>query len=213
MDGTEELCASFVRAAPESFQTRIVTYPNARNHEELLELARSKMPQTGRFLLIAESFSGPAAIRLAAGESSRVIALVLSNSFAGPPRNRLFRFLPWRMILSLPLPDFAIKWFVTGRHASPELVRAARHVLNNANVPMFAARMAAVFATNEWETLKSLRCPVFYLRGDADRLIPRSVSAEIQKAAGAAITVLPAPHVLLESQPQAAWAAIRAFVG
>lgn len=68
MDGTGELFQDFVGFLPQSFQVVTVQYPTqeAFSYAMLERLARAACSGTGPFVLVAESFSTPVALSLAA---------------------------------------------------------------------------------------------------------------------------------------------------
>src|SRR4051794_30694541 len=84
MDGTGRLFARFARALEVYFETRVVAYPldEALDYDALL--ARIAIP-SGPFVVVAESFSGPIGIALAAARHASMRALVLAGSFARSP--------------------------------------------------------------------------------------------------------------------------------
>src|SRR5688572_12014000 len=76
LDGTGELFAPFVAAAPQGIRTIVVDYPTSKTSIDVLE-RRVREKLTDRCILIAESFSGPIGVRVAADD--RVQALILCN--------------------------------------------------------------------------------------------------------------------------------------
>src|SRR5512147_2728475 len=67
LDGTGELFAAFVAALREH-EVRIITYPHDRalGYPALEEFVREKLPRDQDYFLLAESFSGPVGISIAA---------------------------------------------------------------------------------------------------------------------------------------------------
>src|SRR5258706_2862593 len=85
MDGTGRLFTPLGRALGPRFETRVIAYPRDRvlTYGELG--AQIALPR-GPFVLVAESFSGPIAIALAASRPPGLVGLVLAASFARSPR-------------------------------------------------------------------------------------------------------------------------------
>src|SRR5687768_4116314 len=85
LDGTGDLFAPFVAAAPSGFPVQCVRLPDdsQRSYEELAEWVCARLPAEP-VALIAESFSGPLAV-LIADRCARVAAVVLCASFVKPP--------------------------------------------------------------------------------------------------------------------------------
>jgi pimeloyl-[acyl-carrier protein] methyl ester esterase len=65
MDGTGALFEPLLGVIPACFSTQIVQYPPDRplSYEQLLPLVREQVPVDRRLVLVAESFSGPLALR------------------------------------------------------------------------------------------------------------------------------------------------------
>src|SRR5262245_42706994 len=103
LDGTGALFENFVRAAPSGVSLEVVPIPpEPLGYRELVDRLGPTLHLTADTILVAESFSGPLAILLAA--QYRVAALVLCNSFVVPPRARLFRVLAMPLLFRIRLP-------------------------------------------------------------------------------------------------------------
>lgn len=91
MDGTGELFAPFIAALGGEFDVRVVRYPGDHRggYEELEAIARSAIPEDRPYVLLAESFSGPIAISIAASGPKQLRGLVLCCTFARNPRPAL----------------------------------------------------------------------------------------------------------------------------
>ena len=68
MDGTGELFAEFVKLLPSWIEPRVVSYPRDRrlSYDQLLPILESALPSNKPFVILAESFSTPLAVRFAA---------------------------------------------------------------------------------------------------------------------------------------------------
>jgi len=69
LDGTGALFENFATAAPDAMAPVVASYPpdEAMSYEQLAPIATAMLPTGGRCILVAESFSGPLALRVAAG--------------------------------------------------------------------------------------------------------------------------------------------------
>ncbi len=78
LDGTGELFAPFIEALG-GFETQVVSYPpdRAMSYAEHEAFARAKLPSDEDYVLLAESFSGPVGISIAAPAPKRLKALIL----------------------------------------------------------------------------------------------------------------------------------------
>src|SRR4029453_9407851 len=101
LDGTGELFAEFV-AALRGHEVHIVDYPRDRamSYAALEELVRERLPREQDYFLLAESFSGPIGISIAASSPPHLKGLILCGSFAANPLpalgplSTLFSYLP-----------------------------------------------------------------------------------------------------------------------
>ena len=123
MDGTGELFAGFLKALPEWIHPEVVGYPR-REHLSLTDLlltVRSALPKSEPFVILAESFSTPIAIRHAAEAPPNFKALIICAGFIESPVRGPVRFLVSLLapiLFQLPLPAFAIKTLLAGKDAS-----------------------------------------------------------------------------------------------
>jgi pimeloyl-ACP methyl ester carboxylesterase len=210
LDGTGELFAPFVEAAPNGIRTIVVRYPAVQASMNVLE-QRVRENLTDHCIVIAESFSGPIAVRVAADD--RVQALILCNSFIDSPVSPAMRYLPIAPLFAIPVPDFMLRIFLLGPQASPELVNRMRAVLRRLPASVTAHRVQQVLRTDEQESLRSLRKPVLYLRGLSDNLMSERSWRNIQGVCPKAeIRRIPGPHMLLQVSPAECWVAIQGFL-
>src|SRR5687767_5231666 len=121
LHGTSELFEPFCSAAPPGTRLVSVDYPNGEASFDILERhARERL--TDRCVVVAESFSGPIGVRIAADD--RVQALILCNSFINNPHSPLLRHLSIAPLFALPVPDFVVGMFLLGGRGNPELIKA-----------------------------------------------------------------------------------------
>jgi pimeloyl-[acyl-carrier protein] methyl ester esterase len=98
MDGTGELFSEFAAALPREFETATARYPTERclSNSELEGFVRAVCPTSGSFVLLAESYSTPLAIKYAVSNPENLEGLVLCAGFATSPVQGWRRFLgPW----------------------------------------------------------------------------------------------------------------------
>src|SRR5690349_8746161 len=88
MDGTGTLFAPFITALEDAASIKIITYPTDQplGYAALECLIRDQLPANEPFVLVAESFSGPIAIALAATPPAGLLGVVLCCSFTRNPR-------------------------------------------------------------------------------------------------------------------------------
>jgi pimeloyl-[acyl-carrier protein] methyl ester esterase len=210
LDGTGDLFAPFVAAAPEEIYPIVVSYPTAEASIEALERhVREKI--TEKCIVIAESFSGPIGVRVAS--DARVRALILCNSFIRSPLPRALRFFAISPIFAIPMPRLAVRRHLLGHSANSELVEIAQAVLRRVPARVLAQRTRHVFETDERKAVRDLPKPILYLRGADDTLCSESSWEELHAIRpDAEIAKLRGPHLLLQVSPAECWQAILRFM-
>jgi pimeloyl-ACP methyl ester carboxylesterase len=183
--------------------------------DDWLAHARAAAPREGAWLAVAESFSGPVAVRLAAERPPGLVGVVLVATFVTPPVGRLTR---WGARVLAPVafrlrpPLRALRIWLTGGDAA--LARQVRDAVGTVRPAVLRARLRAVLQVDVRSALAACPVRVLYLRGVRDRLVPRRSGAEVAvHAPRIRVADLDAPHLVLQSAPAAALAAIRDWLG
>ena len=110
MDGTGRLFKPFVKLLPQRVGVRIINYPGHvyLNYEQLASRVRNELPAGEPFIIVAESYSGPIALTLAAQPVGGLLAVVLVSSFVSRPLGVLGAWvarLPLAAILRVRAPS------------------------------------------------------------------------------------------------------------
>ncbi len=216
LDGTGLGLAPFIAALRPRLEARALVYPAdpALDYAGLAEWVRPHLPD-GAFVLIGESFSGPIAVRLAAQRPAGLAGLVLCASFVRAPRSP---GSPWdasawaRLAGALPLswlPMRVLAAATFGPGASPEQRAQLRDALAALPPAVLRARLRAVGQAQASHAAARLRCPILYLRARRDRLVSAASADWLQRLQPSArVSTLEAPHFLLQTQAEAAAAAL-----
>ncbi|TDK24435.1 NUDIX domain-containing protein [Luteimonas aestuarii] len=212
MDGTGELLREFTTSLTPEFTPGIVAYPQSERlgYSELVDHARTRLPHDRPFLLIAESFSGPIGIRLAAARPSGLQGLVLCATFAASPRAWSRPLHPLLMLPFPKPPTWQLMPFMMGRWSTPAW--RLRQQAATSGMPAAVARhqLSEVLRVDVRSHLAQIDCPVLYLQASHDRLVPdacwRAIKARLPDARHAR---LEGPHFLLQHQPAQAAAIIK----
>ncbi|HJU69015.1 MAG TPA: alpha/beta fold hydrolase [Gemmatimonadaceae bacterium] len=211
LDGTGALFDGFVRVAPPGVHPEVVSLPSESfSYAELAECLAPTLRLTPDTVLLAESFSGPLAISLAARHP--VAALVLCNTFVAPPRSRIFRAFAIPRLFHMRPPASLVRRYLVGPAASDGLVTQIRAAIESLPPSVLAGRVQAVLTVDVASQLARIGAPILYLRGTEDRLVPESSVRAVIAAASVPVSVvrLAGPHLLLQTSPMAAWDAIKA---
>jgi pimeloyl-[acyl-carrier protein] methyl ester esterase len=215
MDGTGRLLGRLMFALTPRFQTQIVRYPVDRilGYDDLLE--RVELPQDP-FAVVAESFSGPLGIRIAAARPKNLTALILAGSFAQTPWPQIPRWLSalvHPILFRAPPPGVLLRRTLLDADSSAETVEEVRSVLGSVQPGVLASRLRAIARVDVRTEFADTITPTLCLSGTRDRLVPRRVRVELSRLRpDLEEVVLDAPHLMLLERPQEAAAAIGSFV-
>jgi pimeloyl-ACP methyl ester carboxylesterase len=218
MDGTGKLFAAFRAALPDEYEIEILRYPGDRflSYSELEDFVWSACPATEPFVLIAESFSTPLAIRCAARAQENLKALILCAGFVESPvkgwRRVAVRILA-PLLFRLPLPAVAAKFWLIGFSAPPHLIQTIRSVVASVSPKVLSARLRAVVGCDARAAFKQVQAPVLYLQARADRLVEAScVEAILGIHPSVRVELLNGPHLLLQREPLKAAQVVMSFL-
>src|SRR5688500_10831267 len=86
LDGTGKLFQPLISALPKYLEPVVISYPQvvSLDYAALAELVRKQLPDD-RFVLLAESFSGPIALAASALKPEHLVAIVLCTTFVSSP--------------------------------------------------------------------------------------------------------------------------------
>lgn len=215
LDGTGDLFAPLENALPD-VTCQVIPYPLDREmgyagHEDHV---RERLPAGEDYVLLAESFSGPVGISIAASHPPNLRALILCCSFASNPLpvfgplSRLIAAFP-----ALKIPPALFGPFLYGGFGTPELRRAHAQAMSKVSAAALRARVSAILSVDELSRLRRIEVPMLYLLARRDRLVPRSAFNRIDRVrSDMQLQQIDAPHFLLQTQPVAAAEAIRNFL-
>jgi pimeloyl-ACP methyl ester carboxylesterase len=216
LDGTGDLFAPLIAQAQGTFDTRVLRYDHERDqsyarHSEALA---PELPTDRDYVLVAESFGGPLALRLAAAKPSHLSAVVLVCSFASSPLSLSQRLAAPAVARALPSsPPWAVRKLLVGDDAPDATVEAVRAALSNVPPHVLRARLAMLASCDETEAYLRCWAPMFYLQATRDRLLQASALARLEYLRpGLVVERLDAPHMLLQRAPAAALAQLERWL-
>ncbi len=217
IDGSGRLFAPLLAAAPRGFSPEVVSYPpdRALGYDELSDLVRERLPR-GRFVLLAESFSGPIAVRLAAERPRGLAALVLAATFLHRPLNPLLhpiRGLVGARLFGATMPAALIRHFMAGPDAPRSIVADVQAAVASVSPDVMAHRAADALRADVREDFARVDAPILWLAPSRDRLIRFDACEEVlDLRPDVEVAVIDAPHMVLQRCPHAALARIEEFL-
>ena len=215
MDGTGELFSPLVRVTPPGVKVRIVSYPVDRvlSYGALVGFVANALAEEPAVVLVAESFSGPVALRYAGAEPGRVLGVVLCASFVRPPAPPWLAWGVWPVLFRMRPPAAVVRRLMVGRDAPESLVRAVREAVGKVRPAVLAGRLRDVLAVDCADALRRCPTPVLWLVAGQDQLLRRSDGEGV--AAGlpqVTVRTIDGPHLLLQREPGASWEVIAEFL-
>ncbi len=203
LNGTDDFLGPFCSEL-HGVEVEVIEYPDeVVSYEDAVIHVRSRLPNAPHILL-AESFSGPVAGRIAADPPQSLRAVIYIASFLRKPRHvpafmvMLLYLLPMRSGLGLRVAD----WLTMGRWSRSDFVISFRALLRKMPRKTIIDRLRAVLSLPD--ELPTTDLPTMYLRPRQDRLIPKQVLQDFTR-----VKELDGPHFLLQACPKEAATAIR----
>lgn len=211
LDGTGKLLEDLQQAAPPAMKAKVLAFPTTgpQDYATLEQVVAAKLPRDGSpYMVVAESFSGPLAIRLGVGNYPGLKAIVLVNSYVESPLSMSTGVVG---TLTLPLwtrvnriPRRAVRHLLLGRDAPRPLVDQVAKTIEEMRPGLLAARWKTVLTANETASYAKSQIPMFYLRGLQDRLVPdTALETLVRIRPGLQVHEMRGPHMLLQCHPEA----------
>lgn len=213
IDGSGRLFGPLLAAEPRGLVPRVVSYPAERalGYDDLCAFVRARLPRSP-FLLVAESFSGPIAVRLAAERPPGLAGLVLAATFLHRPLNPLLhpvRSLAGARLFGLPMPAPLVRHFMAGPDAPDALVAEVQAAVAAVSAAVMAHRAGEAVRADVREAFARVDVPVLWLAPERDRLLRTDGLAEVAALRpDAELVTLDAPHMILQRCPHACLAEI-----
>lgn len=203
-------------AAGARYGLQCIRYPDdpALGYAELEQLVRAQLPSDRPYVVVGESFSGPIAASLSAAPPPGMVAIVLCCTFVRNPRPKLavlgglLRFAPLKSA-----PMAAISAVLMGRYATAALRGALAAALAQSSDATLQARLRAVLHVDVLARLAAAKVPVLYLQARQDDFLPASAGDGVKAALpSVSMVTIDGPHLLLQTRPAPALAAIEPFI-
>lgn len=211
LDGTGRLFKRLLAAAPSTVSVTPVGLPaQALSYDAVAEMVAPVVPDDGGTVILAESYSGPAAVAVA--RRRRVRALVFCNSFVSAPRSRLFVRLVAPTLFRRRFVGLAARRYLVGPEAGPEVAREVVEAVASVPPPVLAARLRAVLQVSMMSAFAQCTAPTLYLRGTHDRIVSEASWRRMAAARQIALVRVAGPHLLLQVKPVESWTAILSFL-
>ena len=217
IDGSGRLYAPLLAAAPRRLAPIVLSYPpdEPLGLDALVARVRAALPR-GRFVLVAESFSGPVAIRIAAERPPGLVALVLAATFLHRPLSPLLhplRGLVGARMFGLRMPAPLVRHFMAGHDAPDALVADVQAAVAAVRADVLALRALESQRDDVRDELAAVVAPLHLLDPARVRLNRTDVVKDVLAVRpDAEVALIDAPHMVLQRAPHACLARIEAFL-
>ncbi len=146
LDGTGKLFEPFIKQFPDPSSVTVISYPMDRYipFEQLVDYIVPLLPTDRPLAILGESYSGPAALSLAARNDIDIRKVILVATFAKYPASFLktiSKLLPLSLLFRLPIPNFVIRYYCFGNATDKTLYAMLRGSVA-ANKPKVLAKRA-----------------------------------------------------------------------
>jgi pimeloyl-ACP methyl ester carboxylesterase len=208
LDGTGDLFRALLDELPLGYNRSVVRYPtHLSSYADLAPVVRSAIPEIPAYVLLAESFSTPLAIQVISTHPGYIRGLILVCGFASSPVRGMLRAAahlaaPW--LISSEVSEFAVRRFLVGSDASPDLVNQVHQAVRQVPSRVLADRLRAVVRCDVRTELRQIQVPILCLQSSNDRLVRPACAREIRALAQreeSKLVVIDGPHMLLQRQP------------
>ncbi|MES2676211.1 MAG: hypothetical protein V4660_18380 [Pseudomonadota bacterium] len=202
MDGTGVLFMPLLPLL--SVQQEIISFNcvTDQTYESIYAYVKENLPSE-EFYLLAESFSGPIAARLASENIQHLKGIIVVATFLSCPSRPLVSFakkLSLKKLLKMPFSAFFIRKFLVGSVFPLELFYKA---ISDVTESVFKDRLSALESLNEKAVKIKSNIPVLYLYAENDYLVSESHISEFVSLFGDVLVChVKGTHFLLQSNPE-----------
>ncbi|OGR91818.1 MAG: hypothetical protein A2992_08985 [Elusimicrobia bacterium RIFCSPLOWO2_01_FULL_59_12] len=218
MDGTGMLFEPLTRIWPKKEPPPVViSYPSDRflNYDELDRYVRPKLPTDEPYVLVAESFGGPLAMRIAADKPPRLRGLVLSATFVRNPKGwigTLGDFIVGPYLFRQPYFNIVGRWVMQAQGLPGWQIDFLLQAMGHDRPEILAARLKEALEVDALADLKNCPVPVLCLYAERDLLVSKRCRELIGEATpNVRLVGFDTPHFLLQAKPAEALHEIQAF--
>ena len=213
MDGGAVLLDDFRRALSPEVAAEVLSYPPdlVSDYDDLEQLVGERLAASRRdTALVAESFSGPLAIRIGASPPPNLRCVVLVATFDRAPAPRLWSYLIGSAMFHWPPPAFVVRQLMLGTEATSNAVRRVQDAIRIVGAPVLAERLRSVLRVEVAEHAAAIELPVLYVRARQDRLVRRPLA--VPARSNWQQEVIEGPHLILQRHPVECAALVTRFI-
>lgn len=189
---------------PSGMAVEYISFPQNKNikYEELIEIVKKQLPNED-FILLAESYSGYIAYRIALMEPPHLKQVIFVASFLDVPNScllKLFGLMPLKFLLARPVPRFISRHFLFEKRTPISTIELFNTTLSKVPADVLISRIDDVLRLPRAN--QTANVPAVYLQASNDRLVPsRELRIFSKLFDNLKIISVNGPHFLLQSRP------------
>ncbi|MBT8044101.1 MAG: alpha/beta hydrolase [Verrucomicrobiae bacterium] len=204
LHGSDELFGAIQDRLPDDIEADFVNLPpdGKQDYDTLCKWLDDELSKGRRRLLIAESFSGPLAMRMANLRPDEISGLVLAASFCDAPLNPGLALLPLRPLIMVKPPRKALRHFLIGEDATDADVAQIRAVVQSMPKSTMSKRIRTILQLQETDNPPLPGLPMLILQANNDNIVPWEVQRKLEACYPDADSQwIESPHLILQRCP------------
>lgn len=188
-------------------QAQVISYTAQPNHSytELTRYVQTQLPKKEPHVLVAESFSGPVAYRIAAQSPPNLQAVIFVATFLRNPRPWLMpirHVVPWQWITKVSLQESIVRRTLLMNPRDDREYQVIQQMIQDAGSGMVSQRLQTIAMLPT--PTQHLQQPCLYLQATADLLVPPVVMEDFGRLCDSLqVRRIRGGHFLLQNHPQA----------
>lgn len=206
LDGTGKLFQPLLKILPSDIDVLVINYPTHKllNYNELVEYVLSYIPINEKFILVAESFSGPIAYSISQQKGKTLVSIIFVATFLEQPKPTILKILiklPLNYLLKFSVPIFILRYIFFSKNIDKQIIQTLKKTLKNIPVETIIHRIQKISTLQK--ALIKVDMNVYYILAQKDKIIPYKVINSFQNIFNKVkIYPLNSGHLVLQSFPK-----------
>ena len=181
-----------------------ISLPNGgpQDYSTLTDYVAARLPKQ-EYVILAESFSGGIAPKLARSSDANLKGVLFIASFLSSPTKflpLLMTALPIKLLARLPLSDYLFRLFLLGKNSSPEIIALFRKAIAITPSHVLRDRLRQI-AKLKPDGKTSLLGSV-YIHPKTDLLVSNQTAEFVAAFPNITTLELDGPHFILQAKPE-----------
>lgn len=205
LDGTGRFSTNMAQALATWFEPVIVSYPSERpvDYDELAAEIAADLPRDD-FIVVAESFAGPIALKLALYSPKNLRSVVLGASFARldlPFKSAMAHSA--QMFPPKLIPAWLVSRILLGRWHTAKWSSQVKEILASVDPQVLKFRMREALSVDLLAASALIDVPILYLQATQDLVVPASAGSALAEVVSRfELKDVDAPHFLFQVRPR-----------